>query len=1158
MMHSFIGKSIGIMILTLFIVSMTITGRTPIQVYNFTMDQDQIIFQRLPNKLTNIENSFESKLRYAPTTLIEGPTGIHGKVVKHNDGHLYFEDSTRARFWGVNLVANGINLYHDTIERLTDELAQNGINMIRLHLIDSKNYQSLIDYNSGNSSNLNPEVLDKVDYLISECGKKGIYIYMDLLDGRSFLESEHIINGTLLGPKAPIVSIFNETLIDLQKQFATNLFTHMNPYTNKTYADDPTIALVEITNENGMIWNPYGANTGWLDLPEPYRSELRAKWNSWLLAKYGSRTELDNAWTSKSGEHALRSYEDPASGTVELPDVVNAWAKSVDARNYTDKFLGYPRVNDGSIFAYELLKHYFSTMKQHLRDLGVSVPIGASDDQWEIIPPTQKAISEVLDFSAAGYYYDHPFGTTDKLAQFSNTPELYTDSNAIAPVVSSQRIAGIPIVVREWNFPYPNDYRAEGAIQMAVFACLQDWDAVILHDLGESYWDLQPNKQLVWWPSHNDPARWPQIRAGAIIFLNQLVEPLPLKIDIGYSLTDIFFAQYGYQPWQYNVAPYLGQTRNYFFNDSYDGTADIAIASGRTANATYTHATRSITISPFLKYMDLYCKSENITYMAKEIFPNIEVDMTGNSGTGDFLNFAYDSKTVSWNADRYYPINITTIPAGATVFGNSSDDLWAVGFLTNNRAIMISSEVSETTKTLVSDYGYKPSNGDHNVFEVNRKDSLSARIVIDAFKSWGLTTLSHTDITNKIWRGSSNEWIRDYKNGIFMLNVSKAMAIVGFCDGNRTIGNRAINLEGHHAAISVVAMDGNPLDESKHMLYTSVANAWNTNQNITLTYSTSGNYAYSWVGKWSDLGTAPVIYEKFKSTIYLNRQITGAIVLEDIFGNITRIIHVSNSNKFYIDTNTGNITSMEIFEDTQAPVIREVSIDKTSPQYNESATVRVNISEFSGLANVSIVYRIDGDVPHILPMTYTEHDEWYAEFQPQGYGTVINFYIYAEDYAGNFVIDNNTQQYYTIQWVDTIPPELSEVSWDPQTPNNNENITVSCHIIDEGSGIKTVSLFYKNNGESTYKEIKMTHTNSVYMAVIPAPHNGESIAFYIVAEDNAQNTITFKNGANDWQISVSTTNSALNMIQDNLLIIVSIIGVVIVISVGIHFRRRTT
>ena len=42
-------------------------------------------------------------------------------------------------------------------------------------------------------------------------------------------------------------------MIELQHEYARDLLTHVNPYTGKRYADEPAVALIEISNEDGLI-----------------------------------------------------------------------------------------------------------------------------------------------------------------------------------------------------------------------------------------------------------------------------------------------------------------------------------------------------------------------------------------------------------------------------------------------------------------------------------------------------------------------------------------------------------------------------------------------------------------------------------------------------------------------------------------------------------------------------------------------------------------------------------------------------------------------------------------------------------------------------------------------------------------------------------------
>jgi len=80
-------------------------------------------------------------------------------------------------------------------------------------------------------------------------------------------------------------SIFDERMIELQKDYATKLLTHRNPYAGLSYVDEPAIAVIETTNENSIF---YFFNMSGLSLPY-YRDELQRRWNRWLASKYGNR-----------------------------------------------------------------------------------------------------------------------------------------------------------------------------------------------------------------------------------------------------------------------------------------------------------------------------------------------------------------------------------------------------------------------------------------------------------------------------------------------------------------------------------------------------------------------------------------------------------------------------------------------------------------------------------------------------------------------------------------------------------------------------------------------------------------------------------------------------------------------------------------------------
>jgi len=82
---------------------------------------------------------------------------------------------------------------------------------------------------------------------------------------------------------------------DAQKQYARQLLTHVNRYRRLRYADDPAVAIVEITNENSFFM--WGSEQTLRTLPPYYANILQSKFNAWLQKRYSSDQKLRKAWS---------------------------------------------------------------------------------------------------------------------------------------------------------------------------------------------------------------------------------------------------------------------------------------------------------------------------------------------------------------------------------------------------------------------------------------------------------------------------------------------------------------------------------------------------------------------------------------------------------------------------------------------------------------------------------------------------------------------------------------------------------------------------------------------------------------------------------------------------------------------------------------------
>ncbi|WP_313558885.1 hypothetical protein [Ruminiclostridium cellobioparum] len=308
--------------------------------------------------------------------LLESPAGKYG-FVRIKDGHFYVGDK-RIRFYGFNIPFGSLCSSRQDAEIIAERLAKAGVNFVRLHAEDSREWAEghlLIDYSKGNSRNLDPEHWDRLDYLFYCLKQRGIYLQLDLFCYRSFMPDDGLDYPDNMMKYFKQVNVFNRRLIDLQKEYATNYLTHLNPYTGLRYIDDAAVAIIQVMNEDGIFWYEGRDETG---LPS-YRKELDWRFNHYLLAKYGSRKALDAVWTKEDGTRCLLEDEDPELGTVRrLPHLEGTQMYCDWKANY--RGMESPaRYADYTEFLTGIQLDFSKEMRDHLISLGTKCPINISN-----------------------------------------------------------------------------------------------------------------------------------------------------------------------------------------------------------------------------------------------------------------------------------------------------------------------------------------------------------------------------------------------------------------------------------------------------------------------------------------------------------------------------------------------------------------------------------------------------------------------------------------------------------------------------------------------------------------------------------------------------------------------------------------------------------
>ena len=148
----------------------------------------------------------------------EKPAGKHG-FVRTEGEQLVFADGTPARFWGVCFNGGANFPSHDYAEKVANRLSQTGINLVRCHQLDAWWHSpNIFSFTRGKKVRttrvLDPESMDRLDYLLHCLKQRGIYIYMDNIVLRKFTIEDGVEHAEELFDGAKPYGIFDEKLIE--------------------------------------------------------------------------------------------------------------------------------------------------------------------------------------------------------------------------------------------------------------------------------------------------------------------------------------------------------------------------------------------------------------------------------------------------------------------------------------------------------------------------------------------------------------------------------------------------------------------------------------------------------------------------------------------------------------------------------------------------------------------------------------------------------------------------------------------------------------------------------------------------------------------------------------------------------------------------------
>jgi len=248
------------------------------------------------------------------------------------DGHFAVR-GIPIRFFGANCVADGAFPASTKASFIAGRLRKMGFNLVRFHHMDNPWSAASLFRQGQTTRELNPLALDRLDIFLAELKRNGIYADINLHVSRTFNALDGLPDTDSLQEYGKAVNYCDPAVLALHKEFARQLLTHVSPYTGTPLAEDPVMAMVELTNENSLYryWRAgklKHLSTGGM-LTARHVRMLDSLWVAYLVRQYDSTAALAQAWDV--GAHPSDGLNRIINGTFELVGPSTGWVMELRA-----------------------------------------------------------------------------------------------------------------------------------------------------------------------------------------------------------------------------------------------------------------------------------------------------------------------------------------------------------------------------------------------------------------------------------------------------------------------------------------------------------------------------------------------------------------------------------------------------------------------------------------------------------------------------------------------------------------------------------------------------------------------------------------------------------------------------------------------------------
>jgi hypothetical protein len=396
-------------------------------------------------------------------SLNEKQAGESGFVKVDAQGDFVLGNGKPVRFWAVNtnvgrekpFVARP--LWSEAEPDLAHHarfLAKRGVNMIRLHA-------ALNPEPNGKLTDFNRSQRDWIWRAVAAMKKEGIYATISPF----WAEGSNVgpswgIPGVTKEQSAASLLFFDPTMQEGYRAWLKALYAEPNPYTGIPLAADPAVAVIQLQNEDSLLFWTLNNVQG------EQRRRLSKLFGDFLKGKYGSVDKARTAWGDADNKD-----DDFANGVAA---VENIWWLTQDPSGAQAR-----RLDDMTEFLSRTMFDFNRKMEEYLRgELGCKQLINAGN--WQTADMVKLNDAERWSYTAnevlaVNRYFDGIHTGKNNGWAIENGDKFTSPSVLLAPKelpVSLKLVKGFPIMVTESAWVMPDSYASEGPFLVAAYQSL--------------------------------------------------------------------------------------------------------------------------------------------------------------------------------------------------------------------------------------------------------------------------------------------------------------------------------------------------------------------------------------------------------------------------------------------------------------------------------------------------------------------------------------------------------------------------------------------------------------------------------------------------------------------------------------------------------------